>query len=108
MTTTHLVMDLETIPAPEVPFEDKPKSNGFVVQKGAGSDLTMMEIELHDANPFAPPPCHQIAVIGYAVFEDYLPITMKCVGQEEDSEQRLLELFLPYLEQLKPCLVTWN
>lgn len=101
----HAVFDLETVRDESVPFHPKPKMKGFI-HEYMGLPVKAWEVVLNDPNPFPPPPCHQVACIGYALFENYEAKVLKTVGGTTEREQ--LTAFLGYLEQLHPTLVSWN
>ena len=104
MPLLHVVTDLETRSDPSVPFDARVlKMRGWDPEYQTG-------FEIYDAKPFPPPPCHQIVCIGRAVFEDYVPKSLKVVGSidKEESEEDQLKSFLAYVERKSPTLVTWN
>ncbi len=105
-----VIFDLETVPDPDVPFESAPKMVSYQeVYVPHGPDTVFARNEerlLYDARPFPPPPCHKIAVIGYAAFDGYTITHLRCSGG--DSEEELLSKFLPYAFAPKSRLVSWN
>jgi predicted PolB exonuclease-like 3'-5' exonuclease len=80
--THHLVLDIETIPDPELPLPDDP-----------------------DKVPA--PPCNRIVTIGCMLLEDYVPKKLGCLG-EGKSESEMLSDLASWLERRKPTIVTWN
>jgi predicted PolB exonuclease-like 3'-5' exonuclease len=80
--TNHLVLDIETIPDPEMPRPDDP-----------------------DKVPA--PPCNQIVTVGCLLLEDYAPKKLGCVG-EGKPEGEMLADFAAWLDRQKPTIVTWN
>jgi predicted PolB exonuclease-like 3'-5' exonuclease len=82
--TAHLVLDIETIPDPELP-------------------------RLEDGSPekVPAPPFNQIVTLGCLLLEDYLPKKIGVVG-ERKSEREILEDFAGWLDTKRPCVVTWN
>jgi predicted PolB exonuclease-like 3'-5' exonuclease len=79
---THLVLDIETIPDPELPRQD-------------------------ESDRVPPPPFNQIVTLGCFLLEDYLPKRLGCVG-EHKPEGEMLADFAGWLDQKKPTVVTWN
>ncbi|HEY1696418.1 MAG TPA: 3'-5' exonuclease [Polyangiaceae bacterium] len=79
---THLVLDIETIPDPELP-------------------------RLDESDRVPPPPFNQIVTLGCFLLEDYLPKRLGCVG-EHKPEGEMLADFATWLDQKKPTVVTWN
>jgi 3'-5' exonuclease len=79
---THLVLDIETIPDPELPRQD-------------------------ESDRVPPPPFNQIVTLGCFLLEDYLPKRLGCVG-EHKPEGEMLADFAGWLDQKQPTVVTWN
>jgi 3'-5' exonuclease len=79
---THLVLDIETIPDPELPRVD-------------------------DSDRVPPPPFNQIVTMGCMLLEDYTPKRLGVVG-ENKSEGEMLADFAHWLDTKKPTVVTWN
>jgi hypothetical protein len=79
---THLVLDIETIPDPELPRQD-------------------------DSDRVPPPPFNQVVAIGCMLLEDYVPKRLGVVG-EHGGEARMLYDFAEWLDAKKPTVVTWN
>jgi 3'-5' exonuclease len=82
MQPTHLVLDIETIPDPELP-------------------------RLDDSDRVPPPPYNQIVTLGCMLLEDYVPRRLGIVG-EHKSECEILTDFAQWLDAKKPTVVTWN
>ncbi len=80
--TSHLVLDIETIPDPELP-------------------------RLDDSERVPAPPFNQIVTLGCLLLEDYVPKKIGCVG-EGKPEAELLADFAGWLDRTRPCVVTWN
>ena len=80
---THLILDIETIPDPELPRLDS-------------------ELDKVPAPPF-----NQIVTIGCLLLDDYVPKKLGCVG-EGKPEAELLADFASWLDRTRPCVVTWN
>jgi predicted PolB exonuclease-like 3'-5' exonuclease len=78
----HLVLDIETIPDPELPRHD-------------------------DSDKVPPPPFNQIVTIGCLLLEDYVPKKLGVVG-EGKSERAMLTEFAKWLSKTRPTIVTWN
>jgi predicted PolB exonuclease-like 3'-5' exonuclease len=78
----HLVLDIETIPDPEIPRTD-------------------------DLDKVPPAPLNQIVTIGCLLLEDYVPKKLGCVG-ESKSEGDMLSDLAAWLDRTKPTIVTWN
>jgi predicted PolB exonuclease-like 3'-5' exonuclease len=78
----HLVLDIETIPDPELPRAD-------------------------DSDKVPAPPFNQIVTIGCMLLEDYVPKRLGIVG-EHKPEAAMLADFASWLDRAKPCVVTWN
>lgn len=78
----HLVLDIETIPDPELPRLDE-------------SDRVPL------------PPFNQIVTLGCMLLEDYLPKRLGLVG-EHQAEAEMLGDFAHWLDSKKPTVVTWN
>jgi predicted PolB exonuclease-like 3'-5' exonuclease len=79
---THLVLDIETIPDPELPRQD-------------------------DSDRVPPPPYNQIVTLGCMLLEDHVPKRLGVVG-EGKSEGQILTDFAQWLDAKKPTVVTWN
>ena len=82
---THLVLDIETIPDPELPRVEDP--------------------ERPDRVP--PPPFNQIVTLGCLLLDDYVPRKIGCVG-ESKPESLMLNDFAAWLDRTRPTVVTWN
>jgi predicted PolB exonuclease-like 3'-5' exonuclease len=80
--TAHLILDIETIPDPELP-------------------------RLDDSDRVPPPPMNQIVTLGCLLLEDYLPKKIGVVG-ENKNEREMLNDFAAWLDRTRPCVVTWN
>jgi predicted PolB exonuclease-like 3'-5' exonuclease len=80
--TTHLVLDIETIPDPELPRQD-------------------------DSDRVPPPPLNRIVTLGCLLLEDYVPKRLGVVG-EGKNEGAILTDFAHWLDSKKPTVVTWN
>jgi hypothetical protein len=80
--TAHLVLDIETIPDPELP-------------------------RLDDSDKVPAPPFNQIVTMGCLLLEDYVPRKLGVVG-EGKSEREILADFATWLDRSRPCIVTWN
>jgi predicted PolB exonuclease-like 3'-5' exonuclease len=79
---THLILDIETIPDPELP-------------------------RLDDSDRIPPPPFNQIVTLGCMLLEDHQPRRLGVVG-EGKSEGDMLADFAQWLDAKKPTVVTWN
>ena len=79
---THLVLDIETIPDPELPRAD-------------------------DSDKVPAPPFNQIVTIGCLLLEDYTPKKLGVVGEGKDERAMLTDL-ASYLGKTRPTIVTWN
>jgi hypothetical protein len=79
---THLVLDIETIPDPELP-------------------------RLDDSDRVPPPPFNQIVTLGCLLLEDHVPKRLGVVG-EGKSEGAILSDFAHWLDAKKPTVITWN
>jgi predicted PolB exonuclease-like 3'-5' exonuclease len=79
---THLVLDIETIPDPELP-------------------------RLDDSDKVPPPPFNQIVTIGCLLLEDYVPKRLGVVG-ENKAEGEMLADYATWLDGKRPTVVTWN
>jgi 3'-5' exonuclease len=82
LSPTHLVLDIETIPDPELP-------------------LTL------EAERVPPPPHNQIVTLGCMLLEDYVPKRLGVVG-ERGTEGQMLNDFAQWLDAKRPTVVTWN
>jgi predicted PolB exonuclease-like 3'-5' exonuclease len=78
----HLVLDIETIPDPELPRQD-------------------------DSDRVPPPPFNRIVTLGCLLLEDHVPRRMGIVG-EHKGEGEVLADFAQWLDTKKPTVVTWN
>jgi predicted PolB exonuclease-like 3'-5' exonuclease len=78
----HLVLDIETIPDPELPRQD-------------------------EGDRVPPPPFNQIVTLGCLLLEDYVPRRLGVVG-ENKSEGAMLTDFAQWLDARRPTVVTWN
>jgi 3'-5' exonuclease len=79
---THLVLDIETIPDPELPRQD-------------------------EGDRVPAPPYNQIVTLGCLLLEDHVPRRLGIVG-EGKSEGEMLTDFAQWLDAKKPTVVTWN
>jgi len=80
--TVHLILDIETVPDPELP-------------------------RLDDSDRVPPPPFNQIVTLGCLLMDDYVPRKIGVVG-EKKSEREILIDFATWLDRSRPCVVTWN
>ena len=80
--STHLILDIETIPDPELPRAD-------------------------DSDRVPPPPHNQIVTLGCLLLEDHVPKRLGVVG-EHGTEGEMLEAFAEWLDTRQPTVVTWN
>ena len=78
----HLILDIETIPDPELPRQD-------------------------EGERVPPPPFNQIVTLGCLLLEDYVPRRMGVVG-EHKTEGAILTDFAHWLDARRPTVVTWN
>jgi len=79
---SHLVLDIETIPDPELPRAD-------------------------DSDKVPAPPLNQIVTIGCLLLDDYAPVKLGVVGEAKDEHAMLTDL-AAWLGKTRPTLVTWN
>ena len=79
---THLVLDIETIPDPELPRPE-------------------------ETDRLPAPPFHRIVTIGCMLLEDYTPRRLGIVG-EHKGEGEMLADFALWLDSKRPTIVTWN
>ena len=82
LAQAHLVLDIETIPDPELPRID-------------------------ESDRVPPPPYNQIVTLGCLLLEDYVPKRLGVVG-EGKGEADMLGDFAQWLDAKKPTVVTWN
>ena len=80
--SAHLVLDIETIPDPELP-------------------------RLDDSDKVPAPPFNQIVTLGCLLMEDYVPRKIGVVG-EKKTEREILTDFASWLDRSRPCVVTWT
>jgi predicted PolB exonuclease-like 3'-5' exonuclease len=80
--TAHLVLDIETIPDPELP-------------------------RLDDSDRVPPPPFNQIVTLGCLLLEDYVPRKIGVVGEGKGERDMLVD-FAGWLDRSRPCIITWN
>jgi 3'-5' exonuclease len=78
----HLILDIETIPDPELPRID-------------------------ESDRVPPPPHNQIVTLGCLLLEDYVPRRLGVVGEGKGESDMLLD-FASWLDAKKPTVVTWN
>jgi predicted PolB exonuclease-like 3'-5' exonuclease len=78
----HLILDIETIPDPELPRAD-------------------------DSEKVPAPPFNQIVTIGCLLLEDYVPKKLGVVGEGKDERAMLTDL-ATWLGKSRPTIVTWN
>ena len=78
----HLVLDIETIPDPELP-------------------------RLDESDKVPPPPFNRIVTLGCLLLEDWVPRRLGVVG-EGKGEAEMLGDFAQWLDAKKPTVVTWN
>jgi len=78
----HLILDIETIPDPELPRAD-------------------------DSEKVPAPPFNQVVTIGCLLFEDYVPKKLGVVGEGRDERAMLTDL-ATWLGKSRPTIVTWN
>jgi predicted PolB exonuclease-like 3'-5' exonuclease len=83
--TLDLVLDLETIPDPELP--------PYVPKEGASD--------------FAPPPYHKVVAIGCLLLENLAPTRIGLIS-EGGSERDMIAGLVDFLEKREPRVVTWN
>ena len=81
-TSAHLILDIETIPDPELP-------------------------RLDESDRVPPPPHNQIVTVGCLLLEDYAPKRLGIVGEGKCEADMLNDLAL-WLDAKKPTVVTWN
>ena len=79
---THLILDIETIPDPELPRID-------------------------ESDKVPPPPMNQVVSIGCLLLDGYAPRKLGIVG-EGKGEAAMLNDLAAYLDRSKPTIVTWN
>lgn len=79
---THLILDIETIPDPELPRVD-------------------------DSDKVPAPPLNQIVTVGCMLLEDHVPKRLGVVG-EHKSEGEMISDFARWLNDVRPTVVTWN
>jgi predicted PolB exonuclease-like 3'-5' exonuclease len=82
LSPTHLVLDIETIPDPELP-------------------------RLEESERVPAPPHNQIVTLGCMLLEDYVPRRLGVVG-ENGTEGQMLTDFASWLDAKRPTVVTWN
>jgi 3'-5' exonuclease len=82
MLPAHLVLDIETIPDPELPRQD-------------------------EGDRVPPPPYNQIVTLGCLLLEDYVPKRLGVVGERKTEGEMLFD-FAQWLDSKKPTVVTWN
>jgi hypothetical protein len=80
--SAHLVLDIETIPDPELP-------------------------RLDESDKVPPPPFNRIVTLGCLLLEDHVPKRLGIVG-EGKGEAEMLADFAQWLDAKKPTVVTWN
>jgi 3'-5' exonuclease len=80
--STHLVLDIETIPDPELP-------------------------RLDESDRVPPPPYNQIVTLGCMLLEDHVPVRLGVVGERKNEGEILLD-FAQWLDTKRPTVVTWN
>jgi predicted PolB exonuclease-like 3'-5' exonuclease len=86
---THLVLDIETIPDPELPRTE-------------------------EGDRLPPPPHNQIVTIGCLLLEDYVPKRLGVVGEAPTSQEwlgregQMLADFAGWLDAKRPTVITWN
>jgi predicted PolB exonuclease-like 3'-5' exonuclease len=80
--TAHLILDIETIPDPELPRAD-------------------------DSEKVPAPPFNQIVTLGCMLLDDYVPKKLGVVGEGKDEVSMLTD-FAQWIDRVKPCIVTWN
>jgi 3'-5' exonuclease len=78
----HLVLDIETIPDPELPRAD-------------------------DSDKVPAPPFNQVVTVGCLLLDDYSPKKLGVVGEGKD-ERAILSDLASYLDKTQPTIVTWN
>ena len=81
-TSTHLILDIETIPDPELP-------------------------RLDESDKVPPPPFNAIVTIGCLLLQGYVPKKLGVVG-EGGTEPSMLTDFATWLDRQQPTVVTWN
>jgi len=81
----HLVLDIETIPDPELP----------------------RQADENERDRVPPPPFNQIVTLGCLLLEDYVPRRLGVVG-ENKTEGSILADFAHWLDSRRPTVVTWN
>jgi len=84
VTTSFLVLDIETVLDPELP------------------------IQTSDAERLPAPPHHKVVVLGALLFDAAYEVKRIGVISELKEEAGILEDFARMLEERRPCLVTFN
>lgn len=79
---SHLILDIETIPDPELPRMD-------------------------DSDKVPPPPFNSIVTLGCLLLVDYVPKRLGVIG-EGGTERSMLTDFAAWIDKQKPTIVTWN
>ena len=82
---THLILDIETIPDPELP--------------------QVVDPEKPDRVPA--PPLNKIVTMGCMLLDDYVPIKLGVVGENKPESQVLTD-FAAWLDRTQPTIITWN
>ena len=82
MPSQHLVLDIETIPDPELPRAD-------------------------DSDKVPAPPFNQVVTVGCLLLEDLVPKKLGVVGEGRPERDMLTDL-AAWLDRTRPCVVTWN
>ncbi len=81
----HLVLDIETVLDPELPISQS-----------------------SDVERLPAPPHHKIVVIGLLLFDPSYQVKRIAVLSEGKDEPAVLQDFARYLDERRPCLVTFN
>jgi predicted PolB exonuclease-like 3'-5' exonuclease len=82
MMPDHLILDIETIPDPELPA-------------------------VEDPDKVSAPPFHQIVTVGCLLLENYVPKKIGIVGEGKGEAAALHDL-ATWLDRARPTVITWN
>lgn len=103
--TPVLCFDIETIPD----IAGLRRLNGIdaAVSDAAVAEAAFAARREKTGNDFLPLHLHRVLVVG-CLFRDDEGVRVRCLGQPEDPEGRLVQDFYRIIERYTPQLVSWN
>ena len=103
--TPTLVFDLETVP--DVAGLRRLRPQWRELDDGAIAEHAFAERREKTGSDFLPHHLHRIVAIGCA-FRDAQGFRVRCLGNEDDGEEKLIGDFFRLIDRYTPQLVSWN